>query len=712
MDILDGLNEPQRLAVTTTEGPVMVMAGAGSGKTKVLTTRISYLISQLGIIPSNILAVTFTNKAANEMKERISKQLNIDTRNMWVSTFHSFCSRVLRMELDNLPPYNRYFTILDDEDSLKIVKQIMKDEFIDNFKPKDIRNLISKSKNFTDFSIKDYELNNVFSLISRKYEEYLKKENCLDFDDLIIKTIELFVRNPLILEKFQNKFEYVLVDEFQDTNDLQYKLMFMLSARYHNIFVVGDDFQSIYSFRGAKIENINRFRRDFLETKLILLEQNYRSTSQILNLANCIIEKNPNQIKKVMFSNSKEGNLPFYYHANTSYDEVMFVVDKIKELKASGDSYRDFAIMYRANYISRNFEDMLIRYQIPYKIYGGLSFFSRKEIKDVVAYLRLLVNPYDNLSFRRVINEPKRKIGPSLLDKLEKLAYEKQLSLYNAIEFYEGSGLGYTALKDFKEKIDSISAQIENVKLLDLIDIILDETGYQEALRKDEDTYQDRIDNIKELKSVLKEAEEYYDGTNEDKLTQLLSDLALRTDNENDNNELNDYVVLSTYHQAKGLEFKNVFMVAMEEEIFPSINCIQKEEIEEERRICYVGITRAKSNLYLTNSENRFLFGSQRSLNPSRFIYEMDKKLYKNVSKGYNIFDTDNKIKKSIVNTVEKEENTNDEELVFDIGDKINHKIFGDGIVVSVSNDIITVAFKSPTGIKKLKGNHPSVRKI
>ena len=276
MDILDGLNEPQRLAVTTTEGPVMVMAGAGSGKTKVLTTRISYLISQLGIIPSNILAVTFTNKAANEMKERISKQLNIDTRNMWVSTFHSFCSRVLRMELDNLPPYNRYFTILDDEDSLKIVKQIMKDEFIDNFKPKDIRNLISKSKNFTDFSIKDYELNNVFSLISRKYEEYLKKENCLDFDDLIIKTIELFVRNPLILEKFQNKFEYVLVDEFQDTNDLQYKLMFMLSARYHNIFVVGDDFQSIYSFRGAKIENINRTQKEKKEflIKYISKEKN------------------------------------------------------------------------------------------------------------------------------------------------------------------------------------------------------------------------------------------------------------------------------------------------------------------------------------------------------------------------------------------------------------------------------------------------------
>lgn len=319
--LLDGLNKAQKEAVMATDGPVMVMAGAGSGKTRVLTNRIAYLLETKPIPPSAILAVTFTNKAAKEMKERIERLIDINTRYMWISTFHSFCSRLLRLEIDNLPPYNSRFSILDEEDSLKIVKEIMKANDIDEYKPKDIRNLISKCKNFTNYKIEIPHLANVYNKVEKLYNERLKADNQLDFDDLIIKTIELFKKNPSILEKYQYKFEYILVDEFQDTNDLQYKLMYMLAGRHHNLFVVGDDFQSIYSFRGANIGNIKRFRDDFIEHKLILLEQNYRSTTQILDLANKIIDKNPNQIKKKMFSNNTNGQLPFFYHANSAYQK-------------------------------------------------------------------------------------------------------------------------------------------------------------------------------------------------------------------------------------------------------------------------------------------------------------------------------------------------------------------------------------------------------
>ena len=708
MDLLLGLNDAQKLAVTQTEGPVMVMAGAGSGKTKVLTTRISYLISELGINPSSILAVTFTNKAANEMKERISKMLSIETNFMWISTFHSFCSRLLRYEADALEGYSKYFNIIDEEDSLKKVKEAI--NILDfDYKPKEIRKLISKSKNFPEFKIKDFDLSKDFPIILRKYNELLKSENLLDFDDLIIKAIELFTKNPNILNKYQNKFQYILVDEFQDTNTLQYNLIKLLSLRHHNLFVVGDDFQSIYSFRGAKIENINRIRRDYIETQLILLEKNYRSTTEILNLANCVIKNNPNQIKKVMTSNNKNGLKPRYYHADSSYDEVMFVIDNIKKFLIKGDKYSDIAIMYRSNFISRNFEDQLIRYQIPYKIYGGLSFFARKEIKDMIAYLRLLVHKNDDFSFKRVVNEPKKKIGQAIINKLTELANNQNISLYEAIPYYTGKGQGATALIQFKAIIDSITAQLENIPLKKLIDLIIKETGYEEELKKDEDSYLDRLANIKEFQSVLKETEETYDGlSHEEMLKNLLSDLALRSDNDEVNEE--NAVILTTYHQAKGLEFKNVFMVAMEEGIFPSCNSLSDFEIEEERRICYVGITRAKENLFLTNCENRMLYGQYDNPTPSRFIREMDKDLYENVSRGYN-----KPIQKPQIKTKEvlkKEEAPKTNENTYDVGDKINHKVFGDGLVVAVNGKAITVAFPSPTGIKILSGNHPSIRKL
>ena len=702
---LSGLNKSQLEAVKTTEGPVMVMAGAGSGKTKVLTTRISYLIGELGVPLDNILAVTFTNKAANEMKERISKILNINAKGMWVSTFHSFSSRLLRLEIDKMPPYTKYFNIIDDDDSLKIVKEIMKEMGDLYTSPKEMRNLISKSKNFLDFKIKDIDRRTEFHKVFDEYEARLKKDNLLDFDDLIIKTIELLTKFPNVLEKYQHKFQYILVDEFQDTNELQYKLMKLLSQKHKNIFVVGDDFQSIYAFRGAKLENINKFQRDFIGTKLILLEQNYRSTKEILNLANNVIINNPNQIKKTMFSENNFGSKPKIYSAYSSYDEIMYVCDKIKELVLDGDSYNDIAIMYRANHISRGFEEQLMKYRIPYKIYGGLSFFSRAEIKDMIAYLRLLIFSDDNFSFKRVVNNPKRGIGKSILDKLELIANESNLSLYDAIPNYKGKGQGASGLVEFKMIIDSIKATIENYKLPDLIDVLLDETGYKDELYRteDEEVAEDKLNNIKEFKSILKDTDEESLDSNVIKLQGLLGDLALRTNND-DNNDGNS-VILTTYHQAKGLEFKDVFMVANEEGIFPSSNTVTDEEIEEERRICYVGITRAKKKLFLTYCNHRRIFGYDTDMSPSRFIDEMDKSLL-----------DDNKVRKApVVNynkPIEKktvvESNNND---IINVGDKVNHKSFGDGVVVAKDGMVITVAFKAEFGIKKLKADHPSIRK-
>lgn len=704
--MLEGLNEKQLEAVTTTEGPVMVMAGAGSGKTRVLTERIAYIIDQ-GISPFQILAVTFTNKAANEMKRRVEELVQVETKYMWISTFHSFCARVLRTEITVLSPYTKSFLILDEEDSLKIVKTICKEMDIDEFKPKKLQGLISKAKNFPHYKIEDPYLKSIFEKVNRRYTTYLAENNILDFDDLLIKTIELFKANVDILTKYQEKFQYILVDEFQDTNELQYDLMFMLAARHHNLFVVGDDFQSIYSFRGAKIENINRFRKkDFLEHKLILLEENYRSTTPILNLANEIIKHNPNQIKKVMFTQKKEGVVPFYYEAVSGKSEAMFVVDKIKEFHLKGDSYNEFAVLYRANYISRVFEDLLIKYQIPYRIYGGLSFFARKEIKDMIAYLRVMVYPEDDFSFMRIVNEPKRKIGAALLEKLNMHALEIKESLLNSIPSFEGKGAGYNALKEFYKMIESLRQQINNIPLVKLIDVILEESGYKAMLAL-EDPEHERLENIYELKTVLKETENSVDGDNLDKLESLLNDLSLRTDEER--NDEQEAVVLSTYHQVKGLEFKTVFMVAMEEGIFPSGFYSDELDMEEERRICYVGVTRAKERLYVTNAKSRMLYGHTEMQKTSRFVKEMGTEYLKNISADFY-----KKAKEKYDSyVIQKPKKKNDTDELYHVGDRIEHKAFGLGIIVSVGEDnFIKVAFPMPTGIKPLIKGHPSYQKI
>ena len=617
MDLLKDLNDAQKEAVLQTEGPVMVMAGAGSGKTRVLTRRIAYIIEQMGVSPYSVLAVTFTNKAALEMKERIANLLGIDTKFMWVSTFHSFCARVLRAEAAHLGlTYTSNFQILDDEDSLKIVKKIFKKLDIgDDIKPQTIRTDISKSKNLADFNIEDPYRLKIFNKVKTEYDKYLCENNAFDFDDLLIKTVELFKNNADILNKYQDKFNYILVDEFQDTNKIQFDLIYLLAMNNQNIFVVGDEDQSIYSFRGALVSNIAKFKNVFPLTKLILLEENYRSTKAILDLANKVIKNNNARIGKVLFTKQIDSVRPYYQMFDDNKEEADFVLNKILELREKGYEYKDFAIMYRANYISRNFEDVLIKAKIPYVIYGGFSFFSRKEVKDVVAYLRLILNNDDNLSFLRIVNEPKRKIGGTTLEKLDKLASLNKISLFKAIDLIANNNL-----TKFKEMILDLKTKVDEISICDFYDLVLEKTMYLDYLKANDE--EDRIENVNEFKSVLDEAKDTYEGNNSNILANLLLDLSLRT-NTDDKSDNDEVVKLMSFHQAKGLEFKVVFMVAMEEGIFPSGNTFSPSDLEEERRICYVGITRAEDRLYLTSCKNRLMYGHYESNPPSRFIREM-----------------------------------------------------------------------------------------
>lgn len=692
-DLLSGLNEKQKEAVLTTEGPVMVMAGAGSGKTRVLTRRIAYLINDLGVNPYSILAVTFTNKAAREMKERITDLLGIDTKFMWVSTFHSFCTRLLRVEAKYLGGmYTSNFQILDDEDTLKIIKKIVKElNLDDDIKPNYFKNLISQMKNFPDFKLSDPFKERLLESVYNKYQEYLALNNAFDFDDLLLKTVEVIKNNPEILAKYQDKFNYILVDEFQDTNKVQFELISLLAARYQNIFVVGDEDQSIYSFRGALVTNIRRFREVFPLTKLILLEENYRSTKAILDLANKVIKHNSSRVEKNLFTDRVDSIKPYYFKATNSYEEVIFVLEKIKELLDKGYSYKDFAILYRANYISRNFEDVFVKNKIPYVIYGGMSFFSRKEIKDVVAYLRLILNNNDNLSFLRIVNEPKRKIGTTTLEKLAKLASDNNLSLFEAIPLVNNSNLN-----KFYELINFLKDNVLNYELNDYFDLLVDKTNYLEYLKSNEE--EERIENLNEFKSVLNEARDTYEGDNINILASLLQDLSLRTDTDNKNDDDN-VVKLMTFHQAKGLEFKVVFMVALEEGIFPSVNAYSPSDLEEERRICYVGITRACERLYLSAANVRLMYGREEYHTPSRFINEME------------LIHTP-KVKPLVIKPKEISKPKVEIGNIFKVGDKVNHKVFGDGLVVSVDGKFIKVAFPVPYGIKTILANHPAIIKI
>jgi len=708
-NILDKLNEQQKEAVLTTEGPVMVMAGAGSGKTRVLTRRIAHLILNNNVYPSQILAVTFTNKAAREMKERVQSLVDVDTKHMWISTFHSFCARFLRSEIEHIEPYTCKYQIIDDDDSEKMVRDIIKDLGYDSkdYKPKLFTKLISDEKNLGPQKLRDPQLNNMFIKIRDIYQKKLVEQNLVDFDDLIVLTLKILNEFEDVREKYQEKFHYILVDEFQDTNFVQYDLIKVLSGKYNNIFVVGDEDQSIYSFRGARIENIHKFKNEFNNTKVILLEQNYRSTKPILDIANKVIKNNQSRIEKNLYTSNSDETLPKYFTGQSSYEEELFVVDEIKKLKASGYDYKDFAIMYRSNHLSRSIEETLIKYKLPYELYGGVSFFSRKEIKDICAYLRLIINHNDDFSFERIVNEPKRKIGPAMISKLKDNGIDKNASLFESIDSLNASGNGYNSLIDFKFTILELEEDLNNneLSITDIIDKILEKTGYRKMLKESGEEGEDRLENIAELKSLIKEyADAYEDLTRVEILEEMLQNITLKTDLDN-KSEDNDTIKLMTYHQAKGLEFKVVFMIAMEEGIFPNQNAFGGDiEIEEERRICYVGITRARERLYLTNAIQRYVFGHQESHSPSRFINEIGNDNLERVGLVKRTIPVQTPVKQSVE---EKKPVTND----LNVGDVVTHKLFGDGRVVEVKGRTVSIAFKAPVGIKKLLKDHPSISK-
>lgn len=634
-DILEGLNDKQYEAVVTTEGPCLVIAGAGSGKTKVLTHKIAYLIGEKGAKPWDILAITFTNKAANEMKQRITDLIGDDAKDIWMGTFHSICVRILRRFIDRIG-FESSFIIFDTSDQKTLIKGCMKDLAIDDklLNDRAIQSEISNVKNEMlepeQYAVRakgDFRKEKISSVYTL-YQKRLKENNAIDFDDIINYTIKILMENPDVLEYYSNKFKYVLVDEYQDTNKAQFTLVTLLASKNGNITVVGDNDQGIYSFRGADISNILNFERDFQGTKIIKLEQNYRCTGNILKAANAVIKNNEVKYKKQLWTQNEEGNLTNVYLADNEYDEGSYLATQIEHLKREEYyKYSDFAVLYRMNTQSRAIEDIFRRENIPYRIVGGLKFYERKEIKDIIAYLRLIQNGSDNLSLKRIINEPKRGIGKTSLEKVEQLAEQNEVSMYEVIKNAEQYGLNrvYLNSREFVNTIEELKEEKENLTISELIKKTLKKTGYTKAL-ENENTIEaeNRIENLEEFLTVAIEFEEEFA---ENSLSEFLEGITLSSDLDNVE-ETEDVVTLMTLHSAKGLEFPVVFLIGMEEGIFPGYKSISEPtELEEERRLCYVGITRAKQQLFLTCSKQRTIFGST-SYNPvSRFIKEIPEEL-------------------------------------------------------------------------------------
>lgn len=634
-EILKQLNDKQYEAVVNTEGPCLVIAGAGSGKTKVLTHKIAYLIDEKGVLPWNILAITFTNKAANEMKERIEGLVGDVAKDIWMGTFHSVCVRILRRFIDRIG-FDSSFIIFDTSDQRTLIKACIKNIGLDDkmFTDRSVQSEISNAKNemlepdqYTLRANGDFRKEKI-ALVYEMYQKRLKENNAIDFDDIINYTIKILIDNPDVLEYYSDKFKYVLVDEYQDTNKSQFTLVTLLASKNGNITVVGDNDQGIYSFRGADISNILNFERDFPGTKIIKLEQNYRCTGNILKAANSVIKNNEVKYKKQLWTENDVGNLPKVYSAKNEYDEGTYIATQIEHLRREEKyNYSDFAILYRMNTQSRAIEEILRREGIPYKIIGGLKFYERKEIKDVISYLRLIQNPSDNISLKRVINEPKRGIGKTSLDNIEKLAEETGISMYEIIKNADQYGLNRVFLnsREFVNVIEELRNKKDDIKISELIKETLNKSGYTKAL-EEENTIEaeNRIENLDEFLTV---AIEFEDESAENKLSDFLEGITLSSDIDN-MEETDDSVTLMTLHSAKGLEFPVVFLVGMEEGIFPGYKSISEpKELEEERRLCYVGITRAKKNLFLTCSKQRTIFGST-SCNPiSRFLKEIPEEL-------------------------------------------------------------------------------------
>ena len=641
---LDNMNAPQRAAVEATEGPVLLLAGAGSGKTRVITHRIAYLIEEKGVPPYNILAITFTNKAAKEMRERVDSLVSDGAENIWVSTFHSMCVRILRRFYDRIGGKNN-FSIYDTNDQKSLMKDVLKYLELDNklYPEKMMLAAISKAKEefYGPDDVERQAGNNLREVNKarayREYEKRLAQNNALDFDDLIFKTIQLFMEQPDVLKVYQQRFKYIMVDEYQDTNHSQFLLVKLLADGYRNLCVVGDDDQSIYKFRGANIYNILNFEDEYKDCRTIRLEQNYRSTKTILNAANSVIANNEGRKSKTLWTDNEEGDRITYTVYESEYEEAMGVINNIFDIRSEGASLDDIAILYRTNNQSRVLEEKLIFSNVPYKLYGATGFYSRKEIMDVVGYLKCIANPEDSVALRRIINVPRRGIGDTTVNKLAQLSEEVGVDMYDfCLDDYLVQGLGRSAGKitDFIKLMESFRDKAREGNLTELYDDILDRTGYKnELLAEGTEEAKGRLENLKELKNKIAD---YCERDDEPTLEGLLEEIALVADAE-DSDGLDGRVTLMTLHSAKGLEFPYVFIVGMEERLFPSglsIDSDDPDAVEEERRLCYVGITRAKNRLYLSSSRCRMINGTRMYSSESRFVTEIPNELIRRSGYG------------------------------------------------------------------------------
>lgn len=732
MDFLAGLNDRQKEAVLHTEGPLLIMAGAGSGKTRVVTHKIAYLIEEKKIYPGNILAITFTNKAAAEMKSRVSDLLNIDVDHMWMGTFHSICVRILRRDIDKIG-YDRSFTIYDRDDQKTVVKECIRELNVDKdmykentviarisgFKDQEIDPDTFINQNYQD--LRERNIGEIYGL----YQKKLKRNNALDFDDLLIKAVELLRENPEILDYYKKRFQYIFVDEYQDTNKIQYKLVKMLSKHHENICVVGDSDQSIYSWRGADISNILDFEKDFPGAKVVLLEQNYRSTQSILNVANSVIKRNNDRRDKNLWTDNTQGDTVVYESCDYSEEEAFFVSKKIHEFMDQGYRPADFAVLYRTNVQSRPFEEAFMTEHLPYKIVGGLKFYDRKEVKDIIAYIKFVHNPNDNVSLKRIINTPKRGIGLSTIEKIEDYAGQTDDSMYGSILSMEEiptlTARARSSLKPFVELMNRFMAMKEIMGIKDFVEEVVNSSGLLAELEK-EGTIEakTRIENIQDFISVaLTFEEKEVNATMEDFLStiSLMSDVDKTVDTDN-------MITLMTVHSAKGLEFPIVFLVGMEDGLFPISRSFENDQdMEEERRLCYVAVTRAEKNLIITNAKRRTIYGNTNYTMPSRFLDEMGDTIETSVPKKVikNYFSEDNEIprrnrpEERLVNVIDHNKPImatpkpivrNKEDLGLEVGTKIKHKKWGIGTVVMIKkrddgDKEITIAFDKE-GLKKL----------
>ncbi|SEO04954.1 DNA helicase-2 / ATP-dependent DNA helicase PcrA [Amphibacillus marinus] len=738
-NLLDGLNDKQKEAVKHTEGPLLIMAGAGSGKTRVLTHRIAYLLEEKGVSPRNILAITFTNKAAREMRNRVSRLVGPEADYMWVSTFHSMCVRMLRRDIDRIG-YDRNFTILDTGDQLTVIKNVLKAKNIDikKFEPRAMLAAISAAKNNLKSADQfEKEVGNYYDKVVadvyQGYQKSLRKNQSLDFDDLIMQTIVLFDRVPDVLEYYQRRFQYIHVDEYQDTNHAQYYLVQQLAKRYQNLCVVGDSDQSIYRWRGADIQNILSFEKDYDKAQVVLLEQNYRSTKSILQAANAVIENNDDRKPKKLWTDNDQGAKLFYHQAATEQHEGLYLANKIETYVDEGTfNYRDMAVLYRTNAQSRSIEETFVKANIPYQMIGGTKFYDRKEIKDMLAYLRLISNPNDDLSFARVVNEPKRGVGKTSLEKLQAYAAANDISLYTTtleIDFVGLSTRATKALAEFGQMIKQWTQQQEFLTATDMVEEVLKRTGYEQMLNNERTIEaQTRLENLEEFKTVTKQ----FEKDSEDKtLVTFLTDLALIADIDrvDDDPFADNQVTMMTLHAAKGLEFPVVYLVGLEENVFPhSRSLLDEEEMAEERRLAYVGITRAEQILHLTHAKMRTLYGRTNMNQVSRFIDEIPEDLLEGFYSHSepHPFELSNKqppsrqnkhgmASKQPVKRFAQHQTTGGENEAWQVGNKANHKKWGVGTVVKVTGSgeamELDIAFPAPTGVKRLLAKFAPITK-